>query len=294
MYRRTKLLYSLCEADVHTMSRLRKTGKKLFNELTPKILKLILVHSARRMYTKIESYHLHGKKDIPFWVCIETNSECTRHCYYCPRPVDEQTVLETNTFYSIIDQLREWGFRGIIAPFHYNEPLTDKRLVDLISYTNAQLPHSEIILNTNGDLIDSESVDNLLNAGVSEIKISLHEPTTQNQEAMIRSLKCKYEAVTLLDLRDGKREVPLSNRGGLIQLEGIRKLKGCYNIYKMNIRSNGDIVLCSSDAEKRYVFGNVKDGIQDIWGNKEYKELRDNIRKGKYTLPICKNCGYEY
>lgn len=62
----------------------------------------------------------------------------------------------------------------------------------------------------------------------------------------------------------------------------------------MVIRADGNVVLCCNDVNEQYIFGNVKEeGLESIWNKPKFRELRHNIRRGKYVLPICKRCGYE-
>ena len=68
---------------------------------------------------------------------IEISSQCNFKCSYCPvskfpRP---NGILPTETYKNVIDQLREIGYSGSIAPHLYNEPLLDSRLPDLMGYT---------------------------------------------------------------------------------------------------------------------------------------------------------------
>lgn len=74
-------------------------------------------------------------------------------------------------------------------------------------------------------------------------------------------------------------------------------LKKIYNFCPLpftafHILSNGDVILCTEDYNKKLILGSVKDSsIKEIWCSKDYRELRDKIYKKRYLdIPLCKNC----
>ena len=275
------------------MRKLRGLSEKIFNKL-PRSVKFRTYHQLRRIYTAIERRLLHRGRDLPVVVCIETNSLCTRNCSYCPRPVDKKIFIETRFFYSVIDQLKEWDFKGRISPHGYCEPLLDKRIFDFISYTRKKLPNSEIIQFTNGDLLTTEIVEKLIKAGVSEIRISRHDPISKEKELELIELGNRYKKVTILDMRDDNRLAPL-NKTDLINFKGeVQYLPYCYQIETMMVRSDGNICLCCQDVKEEYVMGNVKrESLATIWDSPKFKRLRVDIRQGEKILPICQKCGFE-
>lgn len=233
-------------------------------------------------------------RDMPIMVSAETNTVCTRKCYYCPRLMKENLVMDSGIFYSIVNQLKESGYNGIFALNGYNEPLTDKRMSIFIDYARKRLSSSIIRIYTNGDLLDENKVKEFLLAGVSEFKVTLHEPTSLSRESRLKELANKYSQISILDLRDASRETPLSNIGGLVKLRQITKISDCRSVNVMVIRADGNVTLCCKDARKRHTFGNVKnEGLISIWNNGEYQTLRQEIREGIYNLTACQECGYE-
>jgi radical SAM protein with 4Fe4S-binding SPASM domain len=61
-------------------------------------------------------------------------------------------------------------------------------------------------------------------------------------------------------------------------------------INTFTIRWNGDVVPCCFDLVNMMVMGNVlNEEIEDIWNNKQYQKLRDDIKN--FNPPdLCKNC----
>src|SRR5438034_10598559 len=74
---------------------------------------------------------------------IESQSNCNRSCWFCPRtydrsgryldrtgkPVSHRMPMET--ILDILDQAKALGFTGRVGFHHYSEPLLDRRNVAL-------------------------------------------------------------------------------------------------------------------------------------------------------------------
>jgi len=268
---------------------------ELFNRIVPERIKPYIKTRAMHAYVSAQKLFLHGLRDLPSAVNIETNSLCTRSCYYCPRDGNSSARLDDDQYYSIIDQLAEWGFKGRVSPQGHNEPLTDPRIFEFLKYTREKLPGSEIVFFTNSDLLDRNKIDMLAESGVNKIKASIHEPSSDEFAQTMMGYHEHYrDFFTVIDMRDATRETRLSNRGGLIELDNIVMRPRCYKIDVLAVKANGNVILCCSDYTENRVFGNINDtSIKDIWEDPEFRAIRDNIRKGKYSLDICKSCGYE-
>jgi len=277
------------------MIRLRNTVRKSAYRLIPPGLVQHIIPPARRLYNYLERIMLYGTKDLPTSVGIETNSICTRSCYYCPREDGRTSELEEEAFRSVIDQLKEWGFKGRIAPYSFNEPLTDNRIFDLLIYAREKLPDCRIDLGTNGDLLTSEKTERLIEIGVGKITLTMHEPTSADIENRLNQLNQRYGIIELVDLRDGHRKRQLSNRGGTVDIGPTKPIKRCHYVDNiMVIRADGEVVLCCLDYWGPHKFGNIhNERVQDIWNNPEFKRLRRDISRGIYELEMCQKCGYE-
>jgi radical SAM protein with 4Fe4S-binding SPASM domain len=77
----------------------------------------------------------------------------------------------------------------------------------------------------------------------------------------------------------------------------------CYNpFYEVDVRVNGDVVMCCNDLLSEYVMGNIKDNtLMEIFNNDKYREVRKNmIERDIDNIPeVCKKCptlmcGYLY
>lgn len=71
---------------------------------------------------------------LPNQICIETSSMCNRSCVFCPnhhnaRPDEE---MEWSTIEKIVLELKALNYKGRITNYIYNEPMRDKRHLDII------------------------------------------------------------------------------------------------------------------------------------------------------------------
>ena len=69
-------------------------------------------------------------------------------------------------------------------------------------------------------------------------------------------------------------------------------IEECCNFpfYKMFIDSNGDVLLCCSDWNRKEIVGNVMNtNIYSIWKNNFYKYRKDLLNK-KRNSSICREC----
>lgn len=114
-------------------------------------------------------------------VVIEISSYCNRHCTYCPvSQVDRSStnkVLPEQEFDKIIHNLAEISYAGGVCLNLYNEPTSDRELLlARIRAARQSLPNSRIYFSTNGDFLNPEYVRAMVDAGLSELYITLHTP----------------------------------------------------------------------------------------------------------------------
>lgn len=110
---------------------------------------------------------------------IETSTYCNRKCSYCPvgKPPYHratQSSLDIDAYRKIILQLKEIDYAAALSLNLYNEPMADDLLVEKIRFARQHLPKSFIKFNSNGDFLDSTALDEMADAGVSAIFVTLH------------------------------------------------------------------------------------------------------------------------
>ena len=110
-------------------------------------------------------------------VNFETSTYCNRKCLYCPVSVQgarQQRLMADDVFEKTIHELQNIEYRGIISISLYNEPLADKSILRRIEGVRKALPWCYIRMNSNGDYMNREYLDQIIEAGGKEILITLH------------------------------------------------------------------------------------------------------------------------
>ncbi|HTZ11945.1 MAG TPA: SPASM domain-containing protein [Candidatus Margulisiibacteriota bacterium] len=233
-------------------------------------------------------------------VSIETSAVCNRRCWYCPNSLHDRggsasddRRMEDGLFRKIIDELARKKWYGKIELDLYNEPLMDDRIVEFVSYTRKKLRNSFISMATNGDFLTIDIFNALVNAGMNEFVITRHD---KEDSAMVKALKEYLGAQKKETARVHFKILEyITSRGGLITSSvDPYKRKYCeYPLWAIFINYKGDMLFCCEDYLNTVKLGNVKhESLFDIWNKPYNRKLRKEIRRGDFTLPICKKCGF--
>ena len=237
---------------------------------------------------------------------MEATTFCNRKCTYCPNSQferfgpEEDFYMPDPIFEKIISDLALNNYSGIIAPHHYGEPLSDPSIYEKIKFINRKIPNAKIKIVTNGDYLNSEIYQKLLDYGISILNISKHskklEPECNELLDKIKTYPEKHRVKPMVFDFWGdymKDQESLFNRGGSIKK--IKKaqhkpIKCVYASYPV-INVYGDMILCCQDYESKYILGNVmQTSIYEIWRNPENMKLRERIMRSSFDIEICQNC----
>jgi|GEM_PF-544726 len=240
------------------------------------------------------------QKDLFKSVEIEINTSCNRRCSHCPNSIFDRGLIQneklmpTELFHKIIDELAEIGFSGRISPHFHGEPLLDKRLVYLIDYVQKRLPGAEIVIFTNGDYLTFEKYKELVREGVDGFIVTQHDQTIPaGTQDLYNHFESPGPLPVPLQYLVYNESTPLYNKGGLIDVPLTYPLPNClwHSLTTVTIDHAGSVVLCCNDYLSSTTFGNVKDNkLLDIWFDECYKDIRKDLRKMEFRLPICKRC----
>lgn len=230
---------------------------------------------------------------------IEINTNCNRRCRYCPNSVYDRgsqinkKFMTENLFKKIIDELSLIKFNGRISPQFYGEPLLDERLVSLMGYVREKLPNAQIIIISNGDYLSIQLYNNLVKAGVNSFIITQHDnkmsASIKNLFLYLKNNPSKKVNITYNKINSS---TSLYNRGGLIIPSKIDPIPRCRlfdNPFVIDF--DGNVLLCCNDYLATIKWGNLRHTkLLDIWNDKKYVNFRKQLKRKKYTLPICKRC----
>ncbi len=264
-----------------------KVSERLFNE-TAYVYASRLVHTAYRVYSLLKYRYA----DFFWGVNIEISTFCNRRCSYCPNSIygTPREFMDEKVFKKVIEDLKRINYSGSVAYEFYGEPLLDKRLVDFVRYTRAQLPKSTYLkVLSNGDALTMDVMRDLIEAGLQEVAVTIHDLEPEKMMRKLQPIIEKYPSH--LRVKSNYQSKYLSDRGGAINIPGGKKMKRCFYSGKVIIDYRGDVLLCCNDYFHSHKFGNVTDEtVVSIWKKREFARIRREARRGRPTTDICRQC----
>ena len=112
-------------------------------------------------------------------VSLETIGKCTRECDCCPsrfRTKKQEGVMSDIVFKTIMTQLHDLKFKGVLQLFYLGEPLLDKKIVERTRLSRLACSKAKLIIVSNGDLLKRvEQIDTLFAAGLNVLNIDCYE-----------------------------------------------------------------------------------------------------------------------
>jgi len=270
--------------------------KRLVFRFLPEKYRTSINNLRRVLQNRYIRLRLYDGRDLPVAINIETDWRCNRHCWYCSR-LNQGVIMTEELFQSIIFSLKAWGFKGRISLHSYNEPLLDKRLCEFIKFVKNYLPNCPVVIFSNGDLLTKKIMSQLIAAGMDKIMVSIHEPTSDKKALELAQIASEYSAMELIDMRDDYRNFALWSRGKeelKNNIGVIKKYSPCDKIYTCVVKSNGNVILCCHDGLEEYVMGSlITNSLQEIWESSSFNNIRKQVSRGMFILPICRQCGYQ-
>lgn len=158
--------------------------------------------NARRANSKLMRY--------PETLYIEPTNRCNLRCTTCPRTFFKQEVEKDMTMEEFRHVLAEIPGASRIVLHGLGEPLLHPSIVQMVKEAAAR--GGKVLFNTNGMLLNRERSISLINAGLSELRVSIDMPDPE-QYKKIRpggDLQKVYDnvAVFLEERRKRGRETP--------------------------------------------------------------------------------------
>jgi MoaA/NifB/PqqE/SkfB family radical SAM enzyme len=109
---------------------------------------------------------------------IETHSYCNRRCDYCPNVIGDRlganVQMPEDIWQTVVGDLAEIRYHGKVVLNYYNEPLADRAILDRIRELRSKLPKAHIMIYSNGDYLEPGYVDELADAGLNYLHVSIH------------------------------------------------------------------------------------------------------------------------
>lgn len=269
---------------------------------------LTLQFLSRRRSQKEYIDYFYGKGEeapYPLVVNLETINRCNSTCSFCTankhaekRPYRR---MEDELFYRIIDQLRDWGYKGHLTLYGNNEPWLDTRIVEFHQYCREQLPDCFIFMSTNGLTLDIDKVK-AITPYVDQLIINnycrdmkLHD-NIQKVYEYVKQNPAEFAQVDIL-IQIRYMDAVLTNRAGSApNKKNETKIitETCLMPFTdIFIFPDGRMGICCCDNFEVTTMADLNTTtIREAWNSEEYKRVRAAIKEGRQNYPFCKYCDF--
>jgi hypothetical protein len=109
---------------------------------------------------------------------VETHSYCNRRCTYCPNVIGDRIGpnqhMAADIWEKVVGGLEEIDYRGNVVLNYYNEPLADRAILERIGELRRRVANARIMIYSNGDYLDPAFIEDLADAGLDYLHISIH------------------------------------------------------------------------------------------------------------------------
>ena len=127
---------------------------------------------------------------------MEITNICNANCTFCAYRYQQKkkNVISQESFKTLIDEYSSHGGGPMTFTPTVGDPLVDPKIIDKIKYSRSKKNISDILLYTNGILLDKFGFTNVLNSGLTRLALSTY---VGSKEGYIKYYqKDKYEQVT--------------------------------------------------------------------------------------------------
>lgn len=247
---------------------------------------------------------------------IESQSNCNRSCWFCPRTHDRSgTYLDgqgksvinqmpTEKILDLMDQAQALGFSGQITFYFYSEPLLDRRNPMLAR--EARKRGMRPFMHTNGDVLKhDDSLCSEVKSLYEYIVVGLYDYRNNEElEAAKNYWQKRLSGATLMFSKIGpagarlprgmaipRALVPTDSRMGIPDLT-YENAPCSRPLLRMIVRHDGEMCNCCEDLHGDFQLGNIyQNSLEDLWFSKRHIEIVTDLiagRRHKYSL--CENC----
>lgn len=228
-------------------------------------------------------------KDINDYIQIhfELSNVCNFSCQHkrCPLNLETDNVktLSTDIIKRTILELKELNYINTITFNSYNEPLMDERILDLIKEARKNLPHNDICITTNGSFLNQKFLDELIDAGVTSMYISVYDNNISRYEQLQSRIRINLH------------QVRLDNRMKIYDQKEEDLFGSCGNTKQLIISRDAKISLCCYDWKRENDMGDLNtQSLKEIIFDEKFIKSRQSLLEGYRTYSICRKCNGRY
>lgn len=259
---------------------------------------------------KLAKRNLYFYKGIPLPAEIEISESgtCNRTCSFCPRSApdfeDRKEFIKTSLFEKLCTELSEVNYKGTLRFSGFVEPLLDKNIFNLIAKTRSYLEDVNIEMVTNGDVLNLDRLNKLIDSGLNTILISVYDgkEDAEKFQKLCEKAKLKENQYVIRHRYLPPEKdfgITMSNRAGMMknaehQIEPLKKsldLPCYYPHYTFFMDYNGDVLMCPHDWGKKIILGNMNESsFMSIWLSKKAIMIRNRLNKADRKFSPCDIC----
>jgi hypothetical protein len=236
---------------------------------------------------------------------LETSAWCNRTCPGCIRNsepdrgsvaswFDKDARLPMEDIERVFRETKAMGWSGELCVSHYNEPLWDDRLVDIIKLARSFGHFTRIFFCSNADYI-TEELASQLDGLVNDIGFSFYmgDPIRSQRKKWVKSLFKKTDA----QVGDGDHmlthDSPLTN--DLVSITRRASGKPCHlPQLRFIVNHRGQMLMCCDDLTGHFDLGTIHDGltVEELWYSKKHQDLVTALMNpgGRSVHQRCMSC----
>ncbi len=256
---------------------------------------------------------------------IENHSYCNRTCWFCPNAqIDrhsENILMADAVYEKILGDLESIEYSQALIWSRYHEPLAHESIYDRIAQARKRLPSAYLVLVSNGDYLNHETLRRIEDAGAHRLMLDLYLPDGKERDpSEIQGGIEKFRA------RTGLQVVPVSDyefrcygtkvnitmgipaytaanmstRGGLVQVKELsqyQRTSVCFSpLHSVTVDYSGECVLCCQVRADSLLHRDAVIGDLKIPGYTLFHFYRDlaAARRGLLApgpkVGVCKTC----
>jgi radical SAM protein with 4Fe4S-binding SPASM domain len=264
----------------------------------------------------VENQALKNKISLFERMQIESQSNCNRSCWFCPRTYDRSgkyldadgapvfNEMPTEKIIDLLDQARAMGFQGRVAFYHYSEPLLDKRNIMLAR--EARRRGMKPYLHTNGDVLRH---DDALCAEVKQvyglIVVGLYDYNTNTEledakrywQTRLAGANLEFSPIGLSPARAShsigipRALVPSDSRMSTPDVTFSHA--PCHRpLIRMLIQHDGEMCHCCEDDYGAFKLGNAYEhSLEELWFSERHVRIITELIAGhRQNYMLCQNC----
>lgn len=287
-------------------------------------------HLSAYLWNRIQWNYFHRMGRVPGFplnIDVEPSSACSLECDHCFRQymdMGESALMEMGLYRRIVDECAACGLFTLKFSMR-GEPTLHPEIVEMVRYAKDK-GIKEVWINTHGGHLTEEMGAGFVRAGLDCLTVSFDGLGSMYESIRIplkyQETLEKLRTVVAVRERLGAKKplIKVQTLWSAIKddpeayLRVMRPLVDqvsynidfdfkeihftpdpefvCYRLWqRLAITSEGDVLKCPSDFEKREVLANLRDcSIKEIWHCHQHAERRRHLAGQRLASDVCRRC----